>query len=281
MIKEEFRYETHLHTKEASACAKSWAKEYIRPYKEAGFSGIIVTDHFFNGNTCIPPSMEWEDRVSLFCLGYENAKKEGDLLGLSVFFGFEVSFGNDEYLIYGLDKQWILGHPQIMDWDQRQLFREVDIKGGCMIQAHPFRERDYLEGIFLYPYSVHGIEVGNAENEAEHDRKALAYAQTCNLPMSCGNDIHDASKVNSDIMGIVFNAPLTSIDDFTSAIRKKETYQLYIPSERRERPFERQSKLPILLYDQESKPHTLEDWQAWETQKKAIPPFRKEREKIF
>lgn len=264
MIREKFRYETHLHTKEASACSISWAKEYITPYKKAGYSGIIVTDHFFNGNTSIPSYLKWEEKVSLFCKGYEYAKEEGDAHGLSVFFGFEVSFGNDEYLIYGLDKQWLLTHPQIMDWDQVQLFKEVDTVGGVMIQAHPFRERSYLRGIFLYPHAVHGVEVGNNENEAEFDRKALAYAKAYDLPIFCGNDIHDVSKVRPDAMGLAFDSPLTSIDDFISIIRKKGEYQLMLPSDRREKPFDRQAKLPILIYDQQNNPHKKEAWETWE-----------------
>ena len=263
MRKEAYLYETHLHTKEASACSKTWAKEYIRPYKEAGYSGIIVTDHFFNGNSCISPLLGWEERVSLFCRGFEQAKEEGDAQGLSVFFGFEVSYNNDDYLIYGPDKQWLLKHPQIMDWDQKQLFKEVDSIGGAMIQAHPFRERDYLDSIFLYPYVVHGVEVGNGENEVEHDRKAFAYAQAHNLPMSCGNDIHDVSKARADAMAIVFDAPLTSIGDFTSAIRQKGNYRLQISPDRIKEPTNRQAKLPIMMYDQKGKEHKIEAWEAW------------------
>ena len=264
MIEKEFRYETHLHTKEASACSLSYAKDYIKPYKKAGYSGIIVTDHFFNGNTSIPSSIEWKERVALFCLGFEHAKEEGELQGLSVFFGFEVSFGNDEYLIYGLDKQWLQTHPQIMDFNQDQLFKEVDSVGGCMIQAHPFRERKYLEGIFLHPHSVHGIEVGNNENEVEFDRKAFAYAQAKGLPMSCGSDVHDASKVGYGTMGVVFNTPLESIDDFSSAIKQKANYQLILSPERKEKPFDNQAKLPILLYDHLNIPHEIEAWESWE-----------------
>ena len=47
-------YETHLHSCVASACGRSEPEEYIPYYKKLGYSGIFVTDHFFNGNTCIP-----------------------------------------------------------------------------------------------------------------------------------------------------------------------------------------------------------------------------------
>ena len=48
-----YLYETHLHTSFASACANSKGSEYIRLYKELGYSGMIVTDHFYRGHTSI------------------------------------------------------------------------------------------------------------------------------------------------------------------------------------------------------------------------------------
>ena len=38
-----YRYETHLHTKEASACARTLAKDYIKAYKDA-FSTIDIRE---------------------------------------------------------------------------------------------------------------------------------------------------------------------------------------------------------------------------------------------
>lgn len=80
-----YRYETHMHTKEASACAGSTGAEMVRAYYRAGYSGIIVTDHFFNGNSCIPAHLPWTQRVELFCQGYENALREASKLDFHVF----------------------------------------------------------------------------------------------------------------------------------------------------------------------------------------------------
>ena len=62
-----YLYEVHLHTTAASACAKSAGSEYISFYKNLGYDGIIVTDHFFNGNCCVPKNLPWEERVDIFC----------------------------------------------------------------------------------------------------------------------------------------------------------------------------------------------------------------------
>ena len=48
-----YRYETHMHTSQASACAFSTGAEMARAYAAAGYTGIFITDHFFNGNSCI------------------------------------------------------------------------------------------------------------------------------------------------------------------------------------------------------------------------------------
>lgn len=256
----QFLYETHLHTKEASACSLSWASEYIAPYLQAGYAGIIVTDHFFNGNSSISRSLPWDQRIQQFSMGYEHAKQAGDEAGLSVFFGWEHCFGNDEYLIYGLDKTWLLSHPQIMKWNHQELFEAVDRDGGLMIQAHPFRERFYLDSIQLHPTVVHGVEAINRENEHENDRKACAYAKRYNLSMTSGSDIHDASKVGPACRGMAFNYPLQSIGEFVEAVKQMKGYNLITEPERIAKPQQETTTIPIYLHENESKVREI----AWQ-----------------
>ena len=96
-----YRYETHMNTGEASACADSSGAEMAEKYKSEGYAGIIVTDHFFNGNSAVPRGLPWEERIELYCRGYENAKRRGAEIGLDVFFGFEYGNGGSYYLVYG------------------------------------------------------------------------------------------------------------------------------------------------------------------------------------
>ena len=76
-----FLYETHMHTCQASACGKATGREQARVYKEAGFTGIIITDHFFGGNTAVNRELPWEERIDLFFRGYEDAREEGERIG--------------------------------------------------------------------------------------------------------------------------------------------------------------------------------------------------------
>ena len=70
-----FKYETHMHTKEGSACSSAPAADMARAHKEAGYDGIFVTDHFFNANTAVPRDLPWEERIDRYFLGYEHAKE--------------------------------------------------------------------------------------------------------------------------------------------------------------------------------------------------------------
>lgn len=58
-----YKYETHMHTSEGSACGRSSAEEMVRSYKEQGYTGVFVTDHFFNGNCSVDRSLPWAEKV--------------------------------------------------------------------------------------------------------------------------------------------------------------------------------------------------------------------------
>lgn len=221
-----FIYETHLHTNIASACAQANPEDYISFYLHAGFSGIIVTDHFFNGNTTFKRNLSWSDKVNGFCQSYERCKAQGDKQGLSVFFGWEHCFGDDEYLIYGLDKQWLLNHPEVMDWNHHELYTAVHKDGGAMVQAHPYRERDYITHINLHPHDVDGVEVANSGNLSEQDQRAYAYAQKHHLMMTAGSDSHTITD-GKDLFGVMSDKKWESINDYVKTLRENKQLALY------------------------------------------------------
>lgn len=185
-------YEMHMHTSEGSGCGRNTAAEMVRSYKEQGYTGIFVTDHFFNGNCAVDRSLPWEEKIRQFCIGYENAKAEGDRIGLQVFFGFEYGVNAADFLVYNLDKEWLLAHPDIDKWDAREAFRTMHEDGGFIVQAHPFRERDYIHHIQLYPRDVDGVEVFNGaqRNDDLMNERGKLYAMMYDLPHTAGSDSH-------------------------------------------------------------------------------------------
>ena len=66
-------YETHMHTCQASACGRSPGRDYIQKYIDAGYAGIIITDHFYRGNCGVDRGLPWREFVNRFCSGYEDA----------------------------------------------------------------------------------------------------------------------------------------------------------------------------------------------------------------
>ncbi len=225
----EFLYETHLHTAEGSACGKTPGAEYVHTYKEAGYDGIIVTDHFFNGNS-VARFMEfatWEEKVDVFCSGYEQAKEAGEKIGLKVFFGWESGYAGTEFLVYGLTKEWLLKHPEIVGCSIRKQYELVHEAGGMVIHAHPFREAPYIAEIRLEPEYVDGVEVYNRANESRNpvfNKRAYRYAKDNDLPMTCGSDIHQAG---SPVCAMCFEKPLHSIEDYINAVCKRKKYSFY------------------------------------------------------
>ena len=127
-------YETHLHTVEASRCGKTPGADYVRYMQDLGYSGFIVTDHFFNGNSSIDRSLPWEEKVLQYVSGYEHALEAAEGTDMKVFFGVEFNFDGDEYLLYGPDRDWLLSHPEVMEMTRTELHEAVRAIGGMMIQ---------------------------------------------------------------------------------------------------------------------------------------------------
>lgn len=250
-----YKYETHLHTKEASACGFAYGAEYISFFKKLGYQGIFVTDHFFNGNSGIDRSLPWEDKIHLFCKGYENALEEGKKQELDVFFGWESNFDGDEYLIYGLDKEWLLQHPEMMEWNQKEQFEQIHASGGAIVQAHPFRVRNYLQRINLHPYHVDAVEVFNAGNDQPNDALAYQYCLEKKLPMTAGSDIHRIS--DGPLYGVTFEKPLSSAADYAKALREGRKHGVFY-EEGREILKERYiPPLPVYLFDYQNEKKIL------------------------
>ena len=132
-------------------------------------------------------------------------------------FGVEINFNKDEYLLYGIDKDWLIANECIMDMTRHELLDAVHKAGGIMIQAHPFRERDYLSDIKLAPTACDGVEVYNAANKPNMNALGYEYTVDLGLPMTAGSDIHFFH--DDDMGGMLFEEKLGSVNDYASAVK--------------------------------------------------------------
>lgn len=185
-----YLYETHLHTAPVSKCAKAGIRENLEFYKQFGYTGVFITNHFIDGNINIDKTLPYEELIEFFCSDYEEAVKIGKELGISVFFGIECSYKGTDFLIYGLDKAWLLAHPEIRDMKKSDQLRFFMDEGALVIQAHPFYEASYIDHIRLFPRHIHGVEVFNACRNSFQNELAKQYADAYNLIHFAGTDNH-------------------------------------------------------------------------------------------
>jgi len=226
----QYIYETHMHTSQASSCGRTPGREYIRRYMDEGYAGIIITDHFYHGNCAVDRSLPWREFIHRFCAGYEDARNEGEKRNSPVFFGWEENFDGDEYLIYGLDGQWMAEHPDMPSWTRKQQYDAVHAAGGCVVQAHPFRARSYNRAIYLSPWLSDAAEGFNAGNEMPWNILAMQYARRVNLPVTAGSDNHRAESMQrKNLAGVVFDRPLRDIHDYVAAILQRRPFRLHLP----------------------------------------------------
>ena len=222
----EYMYETHLHTSEASACGKLTGAEQADLYKEMGYTGIIVTDHFFNGNSAIARDLPWEERIHRYCAGYRNAKKRGDEIGLQVYLGLETAFTGQEFLLYGLSEEWLSEQEDMLSWSPAEQFRRVTEAGGFVVQAHPYREASYIPKVVLYPECCEAFEIANAANAAggrDFNEKAQRYAREHGIHGTGGSDAHGRVQLRG---GMIFTEKWKDIGDFIEAVRNGSGYRV-------------------------------------------------------
>lgn len=226
----EYKYETHLHTCQGSACGRLTGAEQAELYKRLGYTGIVVTDHFFNGNCAVPRELPWKERVAQFCAGYRDAKAKGDEIGLQVFFGLETNFHGQEFLLYGLSEAWLKEQEDMLSWSPKEQFEKVTAAGGFVVQAHPYRTAPYIPEVKIYPDCCEAFEWYNAHNSAEANEKAVAYATEHGIHGTGGTDAHGPVQKRG---GMIFEKKWEDISDYIEAVREGKGYRIITEFEER------------------------------------------------
>lgn len=196
-----YLYEMHQHTAGCSACAGISPEDAVYLLKEQGFAGMVLTNHFYHGNTGIRRQMPWVDFVRPYEEAWLRAKEVGDRLDVDVLFGMEEGVGGGkEVLLYGITPEFLYDHPELRDVPAgeehlRLLAGLTHGAGGLVYQAHPFRVRDYILRPWepLPPEYLDGIEGYNAGNPPLENARAMQYAREQGLPVIAGSDAHGNS----------------------------------------------------------------------------------------
>ena len=233
-----YRYETHCHTFPVSACGKTTVEDTVLFYKELGYDGIFITNHFLDGNICHEiRNRPYEEQISFYFSDFEEGLRLGRQVGLKVFPGVELSYKGTDFLIYGPDKEWYLAHPEIMNMEKSEELPFLMQEGALVIQAHPYREEFYIDHIRLFPRCVHGAEIINSSQAEYMNEMAAVYAKRYGLFETCGSDNHWGSKVfeilrskglKPEIAGMSSDIPLETTVDYKNQLLsgKMKSFQI-------------------------------------------------------
>lgn len=216
-----YLYETHLHTSPVSKCAKSTVSEALEFYKKLGYAGVFITNHFIDGNINCDKTLSYSERINFYFSDYEEGLKIGRKIGISVFLGVESTYKGTDFLIYGLDKNWFLTHPEIEHMKKSEMLTLMREEGALIIHAHPFRQAKYIDHIRLFPQCVDGVEIYNAQRSDFENGMANHYAHNYNLIPFAGSDNHSANgKVK--LGGMMTQNALKNEQDFIKQVKSGE-----------------------------------------------------------
>ena len=211
------KIETHLHTNHVSRCGHMDAKAIAEAYKKAGYSALIVTDHYnrtafdYIGIDTNAPG----NKIDAFLEGYYRVKEEAEKLDLRVFKGAELRFDESEndYLFYGWSNDVLQDPEDVFSAGQRGT-------GSIIIQAHPYR-RGCTPAIACY---LDGVEIINTNPRHDsRNERAAEYAEEFGLIATSGSDCHRLEDVG--LGGILAERLPSDSMEMTRLIRSRN-YQL-------------------------------------------------------
>lgn len=220
-----YLYETHFHTSEVSPCGYVPAREGIRLYRHAGYSGVLVTDHY-NPDIFGWAGLSGKKEINEhFLKGYHAAKEEGKG-DIAVMLGAEFRYAGvdgvyNEFLLVGLTEDFLSRADLLYTLPEKELKELLHSEGILIVQAHPFRPSLFPVETFL-----DGVEVynGNPRHNSYND-KAEEYAEKNNIRLRLsGSDFHMEEDVKRG--GIILSQHVSTSVQLAKVLREGG-YRLY------------------------------------------------------
>lgn len=153
-----YKTELHLHNAAISRCAHTTDEEIVARYEQAGYTTLVLTNHFSRSSFNARSYASYEDFVHQF---WQAGPRLEELSGgrLRVLTAAEVRFdtSNNDYLVFGVTKEMMLENQEMFWCSGLRKFRPfADEQGLLVYQAHPFRDGmtvarpDLLDGIEVF-----------------------------------------------------------------------------------------------------------------------------------
>lgn len=223
-----YKYELHAHTSECDLVAKLSGGELVRAYADQGYSGIVITDHYFS------IFFDWfreelegkshKEIIDRWLRGYESARNEGEKIGFTVLPGAEVRIDGtiNDYLVYGLEIEDLYRLPLLNRMNSIDEVLDILPERTCVVHAHPFRENMTVRD----PSRFFGIEIHNGGTDAFRNQLAKVWAEHYGKAMTSGSDCHGPWAVGKG--GIITENPIYTPTDLVQVLRGGN-YQLIQP----------------------------------------------------
>lgn len=224
-----YLYETHCHTCWGSGCGVSTPQEMAGAYYNAGYAGMVFTDHFLLGNSAVPRDWPWREKMERYYSVYLAAREWAEGKDFDVLFGIEHNYGHGkEVLTYGIDLQFLLQNPDIHLLPLSEYSRLVHEAGGFISMAHPFRDRDYIDmSVGPQPEYLDALEVYNYHNHPEENEQAVKLARETGLPGTSGGDVHIHTDSGITRAGIALPRRARTGKELVDILRTKDYRIIY------------------------------------------------------
>lgn len=198
--------DTHVHSVEGSPCGKVSSFEIVKLYKENGYDGIVLTNHF---NAVIferlrfAQMVSWQDKIKGYLASYYEALRAGAQVGLRVYLGIELmnNESQNEYLIYGVTEDFLLSHEYFYNKPMSEIRKIADENNLLLIQAHPCRNNAYVMPSEL----IDGVEGfnGNFRHDS-NNATALKIGKKMGKIITSGSDFHEYADLGNG--GVIFKS---------------------------------------------------------------------------
>lgn len=221
------KIELHVHTSECDLVAAESGANIVRMYKDIGYDGLVITDHYFSlFYEWFKDELAFADHkkiIDRWLKGYYSAKNEAEKIGFTVLSGAEVRFDGtiNDYLVYGLDAEDFYSLPLLNRLKNVDELISVLPKKAVVVQAHPFRNEMTVKD----PSNLFGIEIHNGCTDEFRNNLAKVYAEYYGKRMTSGSDFHSKNALAKG--GIITSSNVRNASDLVSVLRAGN-YELII-----------------------------------------------------
>ncbi len=217
-----FKTELHCHSTDISRCASATVSDIIDTYTEAGYSSLVLANHFKTGTMQEQGCRSYAEFVERYVWGYEKLKRAAEGR-LNILFGVELRFNENrnDYLLFGATPEFLLGREDMFEMTPASFSSYARECGVLFVQAHPFRN----EMEIVNPKYLDGVEVfnGNVGHDSFRNELTEAWADRYSLIRTSGSDYHH--KKNFADGGISTGSEIKTMDELVSVLRSGE-YEL-------------------------------------------------------